>query len=91
MDFKVGKQSQILLETVFFYLLSLLTYYVNHRMILQLFKRFQLVFFIKVVKQSFLYLIAVYLPIIKEIFLKITRHQLTDGNKLNIDTEFKVI
>ncbi len=59
-------------------------------MLLQPFGRLRLSLLIQSGKWSFLHTKTVYLPIMKKIFLKITRHQSTNGDKPNINTAFKV-
>ncbi len=90
MGFQIDNQSHVPSNTIPSYFSLLRAYHVNHKMLLQLFERLWLSFFIKDGKQSFPHTKAVCLHITTEILLKITRHQPTDGNKLKIDAEFKV-
>ncbi len=79
MSFQVDKQIQVFPETVQFYLSLLQAFKINYGMSLHLFKGIQLSILIKVGKQSFPHTNVVSLPITREILLKITGHQLTDG------------
>ncbi len=62
----------------------------KHNLALQSFEGPRLNFLIREDKRSFLQTKTVRLPITKEILLKITRYQPTDGDKLNIHVFFKV-
>lgn len=88
--FYVDKQGQVFSKTILSYFLLLWAYYSKRRMNLQLFKMPWLSFLIKGGKQTFLHTKAACLLITKEILLKITKHQPTNGNKLNINATPKV-
>lgn len=89
--FKVDKHGQIFSTILLPNLSMLQTYHIDHRIPLQPFKWSWVIFFIKYGKRSFSQRKTVRLLITKEIFPNIIRYQLTDGDKLNIDTAFKVV
>lgn len=91
MGSQVDKKGQVLLKTVLSYLSLLRANHVDHTMPLQAFEGPQLSPLIKGGKRSFPHTKAVCLPLTREILVKITRHQPTDGNERNIDAVFKAV
>lgn len=87
---QVCKQGQILSKTILSYLSSLSAYHIDYGMSLQLFKGPRLNFFIKSGKLTIVCTNTVCLSIIRKILIQITRHQMTNDDKLNIDGAVKV-
>lgn len=91
MKFQVDNKGQVFSGTILIYASSLRVQYFVQRMPLKTFHRLRPSFLIKISKLFFPHAKAIYLSIKKEILFKTPKHQLTDDNKLNIKSVFKVI
>lgn len=73
------------------YFSTLKSYYIDHYLSIETFDKSHIAFITKSRKRFFLKQNTTCLPIIKDIFEKISKNKLVNLNELNIDIAFKMV